>query len=407
MKRRTPPLFLTLAVVAAAGCTMENAIVGGECVDGFVPAGDGCVPADTSAGGAAPDPSGAASAEPGPPRAGVPGGPRPTADGALPDGGARDGGLPDGGAPDGAAPDGGPDAGVDAGDLDAAADAPLDAPLDAPSDADLTADADAEADAPLVCSGGLTACGDQCVALDEDPRNCGACGKQCVSHICVAGECQGSVTGDVVVIGHDYANAWAEAAESRVLVNAVAIPTSNPLRILTFAGDAPLTSVGTTRTIITHGPHRRQVAITEAQDPAELTSPTLAAQFDVVLLHDAAGDDPAARGASWASSLGTFVTKGGVVIALDGGRTDMPQLLTSAQLLALAGHVKLAADARFDVTAPGDVVGAQVLSPYATSSVAVGFLGAPAPGATLTHVVRERADAGDGAPVVIHRVVRN
>src|SRR6266446_5982250 len=42
----------------------------------------------------------------------------------------------------------------------------------------------------LACVGGTTACGDKCIELDVDPKNCGACGKACAAgEMCSAGKC--------------------------------------------------------------------------------------------------------------------------------------------------------------------------------------------------------------------------
>ena len=94
------------------------------------------------------------------------------------------------------------------------------------------------------------------------------------------------------------------------------------------------------------------------------------------------------------------------IIALDGASSDMPTLVTSAGHRSTPGHSLLGAGAHLAVTAPNDVVGQQVLSPYATIGAAVSFPGASAPAADVTWVVRTDDDAGTGAPVVIHRTVR-
>jgi hypothetical protein len=42
----------------------------------------------------------------------------------------------------------------------------------------------------LNCVGGTVACGDKCIQLDLDPKNCGACGKACnAGEVCSAGMC--------------------------------------------------------------------------------------------------------------------------------------------------------------------------------------------------------------------------
>ena len=100
--------------------------------------------------------------------------------------------------------------------------------------------------------------------------------------------------------------------------------------------------------------------------------------------------------------------KGGVVIALDDGLSPMPQLLTSSGLLSVASHTLMADGTHLAVTGAADVVGAQVLSPYAGFGTPVSFQGVDAPRSDFDWVVRA-TDAGGamGDPVVIHRIIRN
>lgn len=356
-----------LAIAAAAGCTLDNALVGGRCSDGFVESGQECVPASSD-----PGPSGSSA-------------PTAVTDSSAPlDAGSDAPGnldLPDVSAPDTSTPD---------------ASAP-----DADDDASTP---DTGAPEVLVCSAPLVACRGQCISVESDGQNCGACGKICPSNICVAGVCQGATPGDVVVIGHDFAEAWLGSAQAKVLLNAVTIPTTDPIRILSYEDGAWPSAVGQVRALLKAGVHGRTVQIDRAPDATSLTSPTLSTFYDVVLVHDSAGATPTALGASWSSALGTFTQKGGVVVALDGALTNMPSLLTATGLVSVASHTTLPEGTHLEVSAPADVVGTQVLSPYAAIGVTVGFGAISAP--DLTVVVREKTDAGDGTPVVLHRTVR-
>jgi hypothetical protein len=40
------------------------------------------------------------------------------------------------------------------------------------------------------CADGFSRCGDECVNLKRDFRNCGECGNLCRSFICLKGECE-------------------------------------------------------------------------------------------------------------------------------------------------------------------------------------------------------------------------
>jgi hypothetical protein len=256
------------------------------------------------------------------------------------------------------------------------------------------------------CDPPLIRCQGQCIAIPmDDAQNCGACGKICRSNICVAGECQGGTPGDVVLVGHDMQDAWSGSAHAKVLVNAVAIPTTDPIRVLTWDQGAAAKAVSTTKALLKQGVSPRKVDITSAASASTLEGTTLAAQYDVILIHDAAGGNPAELGASWAGALATFTKKGGVVIALDAFQSDMPTLVKSAGLLDIGGHAQLPASTKFVVSDPKDVVGTQLISPYAAMGASVGFVNAAPISASISWVVREKKDDDSGLPTVIHRVV--
>ncbi len=252
----------------------------------------------------------------------------------------------------------------------------------------------------VFCDLGYTACGETCESLADDGHNCGACGKICPSNICVNGECMGAMAGDVVLVGHDFTNAWDGSAQAKVLVNALSIPTTNPIRVLSYEDGADPAAVSQALELMNAGVHGRKVKITHATK-ANLDSMSLALSYDVVVLHDA-GD--ASLGVRWKNSLPHFAEKGGVVVALDGGNSHMSDLVSSATLLGVTGHAKLAEGTHLLVSMPGDVVGTQVLSPYAAFGPPVAFSGVET-GPDVTWVVR--VDDPGAAPVVVHKSVKS
>jgi hypothetical protein len=259
----------------------------------------------------------------------------------------------------------------------------------------------------LVCSAPLVACRGACIAVVSDGANCGACGKICPSNICIDGECVGATPGDVVLIGHDYASAFAGSAQAKVLVNAMTIPTTDPIRILSFEDGAPVDTVDNTRYLAASGIYGRKVQFTRAPSASALESDTLGRSYDIVLIHEASAVDPVVTGESWAGSLGRFTEKGGVVVALDRGTSPIPLLLSSSGLLQVSGHTALPIGTHLTVASASDVVGAQVLSPYAAFGAPVSFQGLPAQSADLTWVVRATNGVGtSGDAVVVHRIVR-
>ncbi len=254
----------------------------------------------------------------------------------------------------------------------------------------------------LVCEAPLVACYGECISVESDPLNCGACGRICPSNICTAGECVGATPGDVILIGHDMSNVLRASSQAKVLTNAVSIPSTNPIRILSYESGAPAQSADRVRVVLGTNINR-QVQFTTAS-PESLESGSLYASYDVVLVHGATGADPVELGGRWSAALQTFTKKGGVFVAIDSGDSDVPALVNAAGLLDVSSHVPIASSTQLEISSPADVVGAQVLSPFAAFGKSVGFLGVPAPSADLGWIVRTADDAG--LPTVIHKIAR-
>jgi hypothetical protein len=188
------------------------------------------------------------------------------------------------------------------------------------------------------------------------------------------------------------------------------IPTSNPLRVLSYEQYADAATVTKVKGLIASGSSGRVINYTVATDPNPLRSATLAKDYDVVLVHDqpvAAAGTLGPIGATWATPLDTFAKAGGVIVALDGasGSGQMPALITSAGLLDLAGHTSIAAGTQVAIVAAGDKVGTLVVSPYAVVARSVTFQSNQPNGGNVVFVAQERVGAALGDPVVIHRVV--
>lgn len=366
--------FALVALAVTSGCGLENSVVGGRCRDGMELSDGKCVPTDPEV----------AIVTPADPPPIVPFGNRPTE-------------LPQPVAPV----------------IDPSRVEPIRSPL--PPDAITpippitpVTPPDPPVPVPLVCSAPLVACRDACISVDSDAQNCGACGKICPSNICINGECQGATPGDVVLIGHDFSAATYGSAPAKVLVNALTIPTTDPIRVLSYEDGASPEAVFEMKTIAVDGIKGRSIQFTRAADASALESATLGRSYDIVVLHDASAGNAATIGASWFGSLGLFTRKGGVVVALDRGTSPMPTLLTSSGLLAVGSHTTLPLSTHLLVTNAADVVGAQVLSPYAAFGAPVSFQGLPAQNTDLNWVIRAKnVDDSVGDAVVVHRVVRD
>lgn len=257
--------------------------------------------------------------------------------------------------------------------------------------------------APLQCAAPTVACRGECLDVGEDdPLNCGACGRTCPSNICVAGACQGATPGDIVLIGHDMSSARAGTVQAKVLGNAVGIPTTDPIRVLSYEEGQAAPVVAATRSVAAAGVGSRKVEFTTATVPA-LDDMNLYAEYDVVLFHGA-GPSPHVNGARWSASLEKFTKAGGVVVAVDRGDSDVPGLVDSTGLLKVTGHTLLPASTKFTVASSSNVVGYKLLSPYVASGTSGSFTGVEPQSSDVTWVVLTADSAA--APVVIHKSAR-
>jgi hypothetical protein len=256
-------------------------------------------------------------------------------------------------------------------------------------------------------------CTGVCVDFQNDPLNCGACGKICASGICVAATCQGSTPGDIVLIGDDFTGAQNSTAPSKLLQNAAFIPSTNPLRILSYEQFATAGAVTTVKNAINAGAtlRARTVKYTTSTMAADLAAIGLETKFDVVLVHDQAtltAAEAATDGAADAAALLQFTKAGGVVIVLDGanGEDAMPTFVTNAGLVSLASDTFFPTPGRGTIVAPGDDVGQGVVSPFATGSRFVTFQSNEPNGGNVTFVVLTGVPPGPfGDPLVIHKTV--
>lgn len=414
--------FATLAIVSIAqGCGAENSIVDGDCASGYLLCDGRCVAANDpqhcgSCSNACPPGVGCS--------AGICGGPLHGSDGALEDGAdeggsgsdasqgdgsGSDGPLSDGTAPDGTAPDG-------------SGDACPPPPYTTPS---------ACGACGIVCTapngrcgpdglGGHTCqpacilpeieCEGDCVDAQNDPANCGACGKVCASNLCIGGLCQGATPGDVVVVGHDYRFGTTGSSQAKLLTNAVLLPTSNPVRVLSYEADADANAVKNVKAILAANAAGRALSFTVSNNGADLAATNLTTSYDVVLVYDqgkATAGNLAALGTASASALGTFLKAGGVVVVLDGaeGHGGMPNFTTSAGLLDVAGHTSIPNGSQVQVVAPADAIGSGVASPYGAFSRSATLQPNEANGGNVVYVAKRVVGGVLGDPIVVHKVV--
>jgi hypothetical protein len=258
------------------------------------------------------------------------------------------------------------------------------------------------------CSEPETLCPIGCVDLAVDPRNCGACGDVCPTGLCNGGTCRGANAGHVVVAGHDFVAASPALAVSRVISNAVFLPSKNPVRVIAFEQWADPSAVASVRQILdeTARLSGRTYTKTVAGSAADFRDRLRIDMFDVALVFDqitAPLSVLGSLGADTKSSFDSFSRVGGVVVVLDGGagRSEMPNFLTASGLVGVSGH-SANTERPVDVVAPADAIAVGVLSPYSAPARSVTLSLSEPPSPSLITVVAEPVS---GKPVVLHKVV--
>jgi hypothetical protein len=267
---------------------------------------------------------------------------------------------------------------------------------------------DAEIESGVPCVPPLVDCGGVCIDVTSDPFNCGACGVECPSQICVSSQCVGSTVGGLVFIGHDFAVRPASPGPAAVLSNAIFMSRSNPLHVLSYERHAQPVAVLSADAVMlgTAALIGRKLDLTPTVTDADIPSKLLTDSYDVLVVHDqtsAAAGDMAALGASWSATLTTFTQHYGIVVILDGGTGvgEMPQFSSATGLLQVMAQSIASQGSPLQVLAPGDAVGIGVVSPYAASSSSVFLTSEPNAG-NVVYVVGGMT--GDLGPVVIHKV---
>jgi len=431
-----PFVFMGLLPLAQ-GCGTQNGLVGGACVVGFEACGTECVDLDNDS-----NHCGTCSIKCGNGLACLAGKCVDSAlvDGSI-DGSGVDGAFTDGEAGDGSSLTDG-DVLTDGSDLDdgSLADGSTSTDGQASTDGSTTSDAgncfppyntlqncgtcgnqcapdeacqivDGGFDCVSFCNGGQINCNNVCVDTSSDPFNCGSCNKFCPSGICTSSVCTGSNPGDLIVIGNDYTTGiTGGSSQARLLTNSVLIGSANPLHVFSYETFAAAASVSTVRALVTSST-ARSVQFTVVPNDGAMQSMTLITNYDVILIYDqknANGGTLTTLGNTFGPYLLKFLTDGGTVVILDGASgaaQAMPQFIKATGLLDIAGHTIQAAGTRVTVTAPSDVVGVQVLSPFAVSGNAVSLQLNEAAGGSLTYVTREGQPPGIplADPTVIHK----
>jgi hypothetical protein len=247
------------------------------------------------------------------------------------------------------------------------------------------------------CGEGLTSCARQCVDVSSDPDNCGGCGIVCDTGICDSGRCRAGAIGHLVVIGHDYVRTRRD--QGRLVANAVLI-AQGEVTAVTYDDDADPAGVANVEAAVLQAADDagRTVTLVPLADPQLLGEGLVDA--DVFLVHAQGTAEPdtlSALGELWLEALVAFLTRGGVVVVLDGPATDELggtwRIVTAAELLAISGSTDVTGQT-LDLVDPGDAVALGMAVSYRAEQHSVSFTapdGSP--------VVAAAAE-----PVVMHEV---
>ncbi|MEO8550587.1 MAG: hypothetical protein ABI678_11460 [Kofleriaceae bacterium] len=230
---------------------------------------------------------------------------------------------------------------------------------------------------PLVCALPTTLCGDTCVTLDDDPYNCGHCGRECQSGICSSGTCLGDIPGHIIVVGHDYVAS--DAAMDRVIGNAVSVGwvpgmlgSGGTVRVGWWRGTAKElgVSAAVSRGLAQAG-HAASIVELQTVDPVSTGA------LDTILIAPQVGDGDAAEaaGAAAASTLAAFLVASHDVVVVETVSGVGYRYLHGAGLIDLAPPVD-ASTSQVIVAAPGDAIATGVVSPYLAKAGSVGYPGA-------------------------------
>jgi hypothetical protein len=202
------------------------------------------------------------------------------------------------------------------------------------------------------------------------------------------------------------------SVQTQLLANSVFLASEAPVRILAYARNTSAGSkAGTDSSLVQAGAVKgRSFAKTEVTGLGAVQNQLDRADYDVLLVYDqqnAPAGEMATTGAAWAPVVQTFTELGGIVVVLTGGggTSEVHELIDGIGLLS-ANNTLGYDGGTYQVSAAGDSVAINVVSPFLAVPTSCTFSVPGMPDPDVTYVV-VGADAGpnNGDPSVAHRIV--
>ncbi|MEM6788913.1 MAG: hypothetical protein AAF715_15440 [Myxococcota bacterium] len=242
------------------------------------------------------------------------------------------------------------------------------------------------------------ACGDRCVDLTSDANHCGGCFNACASGLCDEGICLGDLAGHVVFIGMSYATTT--PATRTLLGNATFLPTRDPIRVLSFTGNADPSRVTALHGLVAQQAQARgrTLSLTASSTATTIVNALDPTSVDTLLVHEQRA--PSNAGSLLRATAESFVAQGGTVV-VTGTTAPTGDFLVGIGLVpdaVMTAHTGLILDNVAPASAVGVGLPSILVAPFETSKLTTSV----ASGAGALQFV---VTTDDGAPVVIHRTV--
>jgi len=233
------------------------------------------------------------------------------------------------------------------------------------------------------------------------------CFNACASGICADGACIGAASGHEVAICASFEAS--SPGQTTLLTNAVFLGAANPVRILAYVqetSDASLT--GTDAALIAASQLAgRSYNVTKVTALNSINNQLSRSDYDVLLVYDqqnAPSGQLGDLGTSWASTVRDFSRTGGVTVILSGGggRGEMGDFITNLGVMDVQSTENHDGK-RYYVSAPGDAMGVNVVSPFLAVRTSCLFNTSDEATGELVFVVS--GPDPEAAPAVVHRII--